>query len=92
MLVLNNIIVIMVMAEGCHQAAQLQQPSPQPGNCDQEWVASFTAKGLKLKTARGALFMAEKRDQQSCLYRLGSRGHPQGGGKSLPSVLVFLKG
>jgi len=50
------------------------------------------AKGLQLKTAGGDLFMAEKRDQQSCLSRLGLRGDPQGGGKSLPSVPIFLKG
>lgn len=36
--------------------------------------------------------MAEKKDQQSCLSRLGLRGDLQGGGKSLPSALVFLKG
>lgn len=65
MLVLNN---TMVMAVGCSQAAQLQQLSPQLGNCHQEWGASFLAKGLPLKQHEGGvLFMAKKRDQQSYL-------------------------
>ena len=91
MLVLSDVTVIMVMVVGCHQAAKLQQLSPQPGNGHQEWFSSFMAKGLELKTARGALFMAEKRDQQSCLCRLGFGGTKMGARIS-PICSCFSKG
>lgn len=49
MLVLNNLIVMMVIAVDCYEAAQLQQLSQQFENRHQGWVASFMAKALQLK-------------------------------------------
>lgn len=78
------------MAVGCHQAIQ-------PCSCHYSLGTAISNGLLPLRqrlapqTAQGALFISEKRDQQSCLCRLGSWGD-QKGQQISPICPRFFKG
>lgn len=82
----------MVIAVGCHQAAQLQQLSPQLENCHQKWVAPFMANGLQLKQRKELCLWQRRGINSLACCQLGLKGDQKEDVKSLPSVLVFLKG